>query len=120
MWFQSVSHVKLQKPFLSSRPNLFQIKESTSFNQILTKLRETKTPRIIWLPKPAPNQMAAVLVARILGKRFIWIQGFSNPPKANFIAKILIAQADEIVAKSKKDATKLRAFGISPDKIRYK
>lgn len=62
--------------------------------------------------------MTAVLLKRLLGKKFIWIQGFANPPKPNFISQLLLSQADRILVKSKKEAAKLKDLGIKFEKIR--
>lgn len=63
--------------------------------------------------------MTAVLMARLMGKKFLWIQGFTNPPKPNFLSRLLLSQADKIIVKSKSVADKLTAFGIDKTKIRY-
>ena len=63
--------------------------------------------------------MGEVLTAKLMGKKFLWIQGFANPPKPNFLSRLLLSQADRIVVKSKNIADQLPALGINKTKIRY-
>lgn len=62
--------------------------------------------------------MSAVLLLKIFGKKFFWIQTFDNPPPPNFATKLLISQADKIVIKELKLAKKLINFGVDKSKIK--
>ncbi|OGD92994.1 hypothetical protein A2697_05030 [Candidatus Curtissbacteria bacterium RIFCSPHIGHO2_01_FULL_41_44] len=63
--------------------------------------------------------MAAVLAARLTGKKFFWIQGFTNPPAINFLSHLLMTQADRIIVNSRKEITKLITLGFDKAKIKY-
>ena len=62
--------------------------------------------------------MIAVLLLKILGKKFFWVQNYKNPPVPNFFARLLISQADRILVKDKKEAGQLKSFGIEKSKIK--
>ncbi|MBI3341676.1 hypothetical protein HY024_00980 [Candidatus Curtissbacteria bacterium] len=62
--------------------------------------------------------MAAVLAHKLLGRKFVWIQKFENPPIADLWEKLLVAQADRIIVSSRKDYNKLRRFGVKMSKVR--
>ena len=62
--------------------------------------------------------MTAVLLLKILGRKFFWVQNFSNPPVPNFFARLLISQADRIMVKDKKEASQLKSLGIEKSKIK--
>ncbi|HSX19192.1 MAG TPA: hypothetical protein VLE91_03595 [Candidatus Saccharimonadales bacterium] len=71
----------------------------------------------VYVEKPQNTQMAAVLTSRLLGRKFIWIQGFSNPPIPNLVEKFLLTQADKLIVSDIKNANKLKRLGISRSKI---
>lgn len=111
-----MSHVTL-KASLKLHSNLLKIKDDTTLAQTLKQIR-VKTPDYIILEKPNASQMTAVLISRLAGKNFVWIQGFGNPPTPNILTKLLLTQADRIVAKNKKDIRKLIDLGIKKSKIK--
>lgn len=113
-----MAYVKLHKPLRKLRPNLLQIKEQTSFKQTYLAIKSDKQIDIIWIKKPRALQMSAVLVQKLLGRKFFWVQGFENPPVPTLWAKLLIAQADRIVVTSRRDFNKLKRFGVKINKIR--
>lgn len=114
-----MSHDKLLNRLLTSRLNLLTIKGSTSFGQTFAKIKKRKNVDFILVKKPQVAGMAAVLLARLTGAKFIWVQAFTNPPPPNFLTRILLAQADKIIVSSKKDIARLKNFGIAKTKIRY-
>lgn len=113
-----MSYVKLHKPLRKLRPNLLQIKEHTSFKQTFIAIKSDKQIDNIWVKKPKPVQMSAVLAQKLLGRKFFWIQGFENPPIPTLWTKLLVAQADRIVVTSRRDFNKLKRFGVKVNKIR--
>lgn len=99
------------------RPHLITIKEQTTFAQTAIKISKSSLD-VVWVAKPKASQMAAVLLARLSGRKFFWIQSFSNPPHPSFFAKLLLAQADRIIVKNVENRHKLKDFGIERTKIR--
>ncbi|MBI2327955.1 hypothetical protein HYU92_06585 [Candidatus Curtissbacteria bacterium] len=112
-------HEKILKTILATRPHLLTIKEHTSFGKIIEKVSSQKYDFII-VNKAAVKQMAAVLTLRLLGRKFFWIQNFSNPPASNFFARLLLNQSDRILVASKKEIFKLKKLGVDKPKIRIK
>ncbi len=106
-----MSNVKKSNHLKSLRPNLLTIRQSTSFGQIIKKTLKGKKVEFVWVEKPKLQQMAAVLTSRLLGKKFVWIQEFENPPAANFVTRFILTQCDQIIVKTRKDAIKLKSFG---------
>lgn len=100
---------------LGLRTSLLKIKDKTSLTKTI-KLIRSKNPDYLITDTHA-SQMAAALLLRLAGKKFIWTVNFVNPPTPNFFAKILIAQADKIVTRSMGDLNKLKSWGISKGKI---
>jgi hypothetical protein len=115
-----VPYVKNFKPAFAANSQILTIKEHTSFGQVLTKIKKIKNTDFVVIEKPKIGQMAAVLLLKIAGKKFIWLQNFSNPPIPNVFAKLLLSQADSIVVRDKKNYYRLRSYGIKSTKIRYK
>jgi hypothetical protein len=113
-----VPYVKNQKLLLAARPRILKIKEHTSFGQTFKKIKNRKRFDFIWVQKPKPGQMAAVLLSRLSGKKFFWIQGFENPPVPKFVTRLLLNQSDRIIISLDKYRYKLRRLGISGPKIR--
>jgi len=62
--------------------------------------------------------MTAVLLLKILGRKFFWVQKYKNPPVPNFFARLLISQADRIIVKDKKERDQLKSLGIEKSKIK--
>lgn len=112
-------NVKEINQILNSHPRLLSIKGSTSFSKTLRKIKKAKNADFVWLEKPKLNQMACVLLTRLIGKKFIWIQNFENPPAPNFLTRLILAQTDKIIVRSKKDFLKLKNSGIDKSKIKY-
>ena len=113
-----MSNVKTQQPPLELRPNLLQIKEHTTFGQTYNLIRHEKQLDIVWVKKPDPQQMSAVLLHKLTGRKFHWVQNFENPPIAGTWSQILISQADRIIVTTRRDYNKLRRYGIRISKIR--
>lgn len=113
-------YVKNFKPVLATHPNLLKIKERTSFGQTFRKIKKTKNADFVLIEKAKSRQMLAALILKVAGRKFFWVQNFSNPPIPNLITKLLVAQADSIIVNHKKDYYKLKSFGINSTKIRYK
>ena len=114
---KSVYNVKNLNQLLSSH-NLLIIKERTSFNKIFAKINKYPKRDFVYVEKPKVSQMAAVLLLRLLGKKFFWIQRFENPPTPNFLCQLLLNQSDEILISYPKEASKLKNFGIDKPRIR--
>jgi len=112
-----VSNVKKLIPVLSSK-SVLQISTNIPFKKILKKIAHNKKADVVVLEKPNPIQMTAVIFSRLRGKKFLWIQNFSNPPVPGFYTKLLLNQSDIILVKSKKMAAKLHSFGVDKPKIR--
>jgi len=115
-----VFYDKTLKTILTARPHLLTIRINSSLAQTLKKIFKEKNVDFVLLKKPQNSQMSAVLLARILGKRFIWVQNFTNPPTPNFFARLLLNQADRILVTSKKEIFKLKKLGFNKQKIRIK
>lgn len=64
--------------------------------------------------------MAAALLFKMSGRKFFWVQNFSNPPVPSLIAKMLISQADKIFVKDKKNFFKLKSYGVKTSKVHIK
>jgi hypothetical protein len=112
-----VTDVKIINTILKSQ-NILQLGEKVSFIKIIKKIFKKKRLDIVLVEKAKPNQMSAVLFIKLMGKKFLWIQNFTNPPVPGFYTKLLLNQADTIFVKSRKVASKLHSFGIDKPKIR--
>ena len=113
-----MSDVKKLNYLLASSQNLLIVKEHTSFKKIFKKIKHSRNKDFVFVAKPKANQMAAVVLARLSGKNFYWIQNFSNPPKPNLLTRLLLNQADTVLVKSKKVAAELHGQGIDKPKIK--
>lgn len=98
--------------------SVLRISANTPFSRILKKINKNKKADYILVEKANPKQMLAIQIARLMGKKFIWAQSFSNPPVPGFATKLLLNQTDTILVSSKKMAAKLHSFGIDKPKIR--
>lgn len=105
---------RVKKP----RPNLLEIKAQTSLKQTFKLIKSNKQIDIVWVKKPKPSQMSAVLAHKLLGRKFHWIQSFENPPVPSLWEKLLVAQADRIIVTTRRDYNKLKRFGVNITKIR--
>jgi len=114
----NVTYVKKSKRVSTLKFKVSTIPLRSSFGQTFKKIISSKNIGFVWLTKPKINQMTAVLLLKILGRKFFWVQNFSNPPVPNFFARLLISQADRIMVKSNKEAGQLQSFGISRSKIK--
>lgn len=114
-----MANVNNPKLALTSKTNLLLIRPRHSFSQIFQKIKNSKKRDMVFVEKAKSDQMAAVILSRLLGRKFFWAQGFSNPPIPNFLTKLLLTQADKVIVKSKADGNKLKALGIETAKIRY-
>ncbi|MDP2632982.1 MAG: hypothetical protein Q8P25_04660 [Candidatus Curtissbacteria bacterium] len=114
-----MSNVKKLQPSFKLHPNLLNIKASSSFTKTYRKINGSKNIDFIFVQKPKSEQMFAVILSRLMGKKFMWIQNFENPPVANFLGKLLLAQADKVIVSSKGDFNKLKGFGVQKSKIHY-
>ena len=74
----------------------------------------------VFVAKTNTAQMSAVLCAKLMGKKFLWVQSFANPPVPGFFTKLLLNQTDTILVSTKKMAAKLHSFGVDKPKIRIK
>lgn len=110
-------NVKLLNSILNPK-NTLTLGASTSFRKILEKLNKSTNVEAVWVKKPDSSKMAAVILARLSGKKFIWIQGFSNPPVPTFITRLMLNQSDIIVVSSQKYIKKLKNFGVDKPKIK--
>gem|GEM_PF-2573952 len=111
-------YVKTLKSILAAHPKVLTIKEHTSFGQTLKRIKNRKRFDFIWVQKPKPEQMAAVLLSRLSGKKFFWIQGFENPPVPKFVTRLLMQQSDRIIVASTHYRYKLWRLGIKGPKVR--
>lgn len=114
-----MENVKKNTTILSSK-NVLRLGRNTSFKKIIKKIHKNKKADVVWLEKPNPIQMTAVLVSQLMGKKFLWVQNFENPPVPGFTTKLLLNQTDIIYVKSRKLASKLHNFGVDKPKIRIK
>ena len=110
--------VKNLNKILSLNPHLLKIAPRSSFGQIIRKIRKSKRLEFVFVKKPNTLQMLAVILVRIFGKKFFWIQNFENPPFPNFFVKLLLPEADLILAQDRKQANKLKSLGIKKSKIK--
>lgn len=113
-----MAYVKTPQPASELRPHLLQIKEHTPFGQTYSIIRKEKQLDIVWVKKPDPAQMSAVLLHKLTGRKFHWVQSFENPPVASTWSKILISQADRIIVTTRRDYNKLKRFGVNINKVR--
>jgi len=113
-----VFDAKILNQLLSSQTNLLTIKERYSFNQIVEKFTKSKKRDFVFVLKPKPSQMAALLILKLAGHKFYWIQAFSNPPKPNIVSRLLMNQSDTILVKSRKVAASLRSLGVEKPKMK--
>src|SRR5438093_583971 len=107
-----MSNVRLLNQILNSKSTLLTIKAQTSFNKTIKKLKERSFDFII-VEKPEALQMTAILIMRLIGHKFFWIQNFENPPIPTLITKILLNQADRIVVENRANYIKVVKFGIN-------
>ncbi|MEK7581517.1 MAG: hypothetical protein AAB512_04490 [Patescibacteria group bacterium] len=114
-----MENVKKETLVLTSK-SVLTISANTPFKKILKKIKRNKKADVVLVEKPKASQMAAVLFSRLMGKKFIWAQNFSNPPIPGFYTKLLLNQSDTIFVSSKKMAARLHSFGIDKPKIRIK
>lgn len=112
-----MKNVKLLNSILNPN-NTLTLGASTSFKKILERLNKSKHFEAVWVKKPNASQMAAVILIRLTGKKFMWIQGFSNPPVPSFFTRLMLNQADIIVVSSAKNIRKLKNFGVDKPKIK--
>ncbi len=113
-----MAYVKTPQPVSELRPHLLQIKEHTTFGQTYNMIRYEKQLDIVWVEKPLPAQMSALLLHKLTGRKFLWVQSFQNPPLASNWSKILISQADRIIVTTRRDYNKLKRFGVNVNRIR--
>lgn len=104
---------------MSSYSNLLVIRANTKFGRTLKKIKKSKK-EFVFVEKPKLHQMLAVILARLLGQKFLWIQNFENPPVPNFLTRLLLNQSDEIIVSSRKEAAKLKSFGIDKPRKRVR
>lgn len=114
----NVGNDKLLNQLFKSHSSLLKIKVNSSFAKTLKKIFKSKKADFVYLQKPNALQMLAVLISRLSGKKFFWIQSFSNPPVPNFSARLLLNQSDEILVTSRQMAIKLRGLGVEKPKIK--
>ena len=113
-----MQNVKKSPLALRFRQDLLQIKEHTTFAQTFRLIKKDKQLDVIWVKKPKASQMSAVLLHKLSGRKFQWIQNFENPPVPNFLARLLLNQSDEILVSSRRMATKLKSLGVEKPKIK--
>jgi len=112
-----VKDVKSLNSILTYKNNLLIITAKATFKKTFQKIK--KSPKeFVWVEKPIVSQMAAALLIRLIGKKFLWIQNFENPPVPNFFARLLLNQADEIMVDSRRMAAKLKSLGVEKPKIK--
>ncbi len=114
-----VTNVKFLNSTILSKNNLLTIRANNNFKKTFKRIRKSKKEFLL-VEKPKSNQMFAVLISRLLGKKFLWIQNFENPPIPNFWKRLLLNQADEIFVSSRKEAAKLNSLGIDKPRKRIK
>ena len=112
-----MKNVKLPDNVLKPQ-KMLTVSANAPFNKIITRLAKTKGFDAIWIKKPNATQMIATILMRLSGKKFLWIQSFSNPPASSFITRLMLNQTDIIITSSKKDINKLKNFGIDKPKIK--
>jgi len=114
-----VTNVKFLNSILTSKNNLLIIRANSNFKKTFKRARKNQKEFLL-LEKPKANQMSAVLLARLLGQKFLWIQNFENPPIPNFFTRLLLNQSDEIFVSSRKEAAKLNSLGIDKPRRRIR
>jgi len=102
---------------LTSNNNLLRITANTTFKKTFQKIKKSHK-EFVWVLKPDFAQMMAVMLCRLTSEKFLWIQNFENPPVPNFVVRLLLNQADEILVSSRAEARKLHKFGVEKPKIR--
>ncbi len=112
-----VKDVKSPNSILTYKNNLLKIGAKATFKKTFQKIKKS-SKEFVWVLKPSQAQMSAVLLARLLGKKFLWIQNFENPPVPNFFTRLLLNQVDEILVSSRAQAKKLHALGVDRPKIK--
>ncbi|MBI4038018.1 hypothetical protein HY382_03165 [Candidatus Curtissbacteria bacterium] len=112
-----MSNDKVINKILSFHHNLITVRPRTSFGKIFKTINKAKKLEYIYVEKPKVGQMAAVMATKVLGKSFFWIQKFENPPVPDLLAKLLLSQADKIIVSNRKEANRVKSFGISKSKI---
>lgn len=115
---KNVSYVRILNQIQLTKPHLLTIGVKTTFGKTFSKIQKSKNIDFILVQKAQVNQMTAVLISSLLGRRFFWIQNFTNPPQPNFLVRLLLSQADRIIVESSKEATKLKSLGINKDKVK--
>ena len=113
-----MKNVKLLNSILNPN-NTLTLGASTPFKKILDRLNKSKNVEAVWVKKPNAAQMAAVIMVRLTGKKFMWIQGFSNPPVPSFITRLMLNQADIIVVTKRENIKKLKSFGVDKPRIKF-
>lgn len=113
-----MAYVKILSNILNSQANILTIKGEAPFAKTFSKIIKSKNIDFVWIQKALPAQMAAVVVTRLAGRKFLWIQSFSNPPEPSFITRLLLNQADEILVKSRAMAAKMKKFGVDKPRIK--
>ena len=111
--------VKFLNSIFASYKNLLIIKANTTFGKTFKKIRKSRKEFLL-VEKPNPIQMLAVLMLRLSGQKFLWIQNFENPPTPSFFSRLLLNQADEIFVSSRKEAAKLKTLGIEKPRRRIR
>ena len=112
-------NVKFLNSIFTSHNSLLIIRANSNFKKTFKKIRKSRKEFLL-VEKPKPIQMLAVLMLRLLGQKFLWIQNFENPPVPNFFARLLLNHADEIFVSSRKEAAKLESLGIDKPRKRVR
>jgi len=113
-----VNNVKLLNSIVNPK-NTLTLGASTPLRKILKKLNKSKHFEAVWVKKPSASQMAAVIIARLSGKKFIWIQSFSNPPVPSFVTRLMLNQADIIIVAKRENIKKLISLGVDKPRIKF-
>lgn len=114
-----MTNVKFLNSIFTSKNSLLIIKANTTFGKTFKKIRKSRKEFLL-VEKPKPTQMLAVLMLRLSGQKFLWIQNFENPPTPSFFTRLLLNQADEIFVDSRKEAAKLKSLGIDKPRKRVR
>lgn len=114
-----MTNLKFLNSIISSKSNLLVIRANSNFKKTFKRIRKSQN-ELILVEKPRARQMFAVLVNRLLGKKFLWIQNFENPPVPGFLARLLLNQSDEIFVSSRKEAAKLKGLGVDKPRKRVR
>lgn len=114
-----MTNVKFINSILSSKNNLLIIRANSNFKKTFKRIKKSNK-EFLFVEKPKANQMFAILLSRLLGQKFLWIQNFGNPPIPNFLTRLLLNQSDEIFVSSRKEAAKLKALGIDKPRKRVR